>query len=283
MRGQDHTAGLKLNHNATEFCFTMDDDLENSHIPVNYQQFSREGSRIDGSNAAIEAPVTLFVNGESWLTFQCTPIEIKSLAVGFLYNEGFLNSLEEVENIYLCEDKTLIELWLNHQVIKPETWHRSTGCFNGLSTDERDRKSIEPVDTDFKLNTTEVFELIERFMDQQVSRTSSGGIHTSALADGKAIVLQLIDIGRHNTFDKIAGRVLLDKMNIKTPILITTGRISSELVFKAAILRASFLISFRSTSHSAIQLADQWGVTLISGANRSRFNLLSHPERIDTE
>jgi FdhD protein len=257
--------------------------MENSHLPVSYHQITRNGGKSDLINAAIEAPVTLSVNGESWLTFQCTPTEIESLAVGFLYNEGFLHSLEEVESMHLCADKTMIEIWLNHQVTKPDTWHRSTGCFNGLSTDESERKTLEYVHTDQKIDVQEIFKLIDLFMDQQVPRTSSGGIHTSALSDGKVIVLQLIDIGRHNTFDKLAGRILLDDLKVTSPVLITTGRISSELVFKSVIMRTSLLISLRSASQSAISLADQWGVTLISGANRSRFNLLSHPERVNSD
>jgi FdhD protein len=256
--------------------------MEKSHRPVEVQQYSKNGSKTEIINAAIEAPVTLSVNGASWLTFQCTPTEIESLVIGFLYNEGFINSLGEVESMHLCTDKTTIDVWLNHQVTKPETWHRSTGCFNGFSADESERKNLEYLHCDQKVDPQEIFDLIELFIDRQVPRTSSGGIHTSALADGKGIVLQLIDIGRHNTFDKLAGRVLLDNLKVNSPTLITTGRISSELVLKSVIMRASMLISLRSASQSAISLANQWGVTLISGANRFRFNLLSHPERVNS-
>lgn len=254
--------------------------MEKSHLPVEVQQFSRYDEKNVVINAAIEAPVTLFVNGASWLTFQCTPTEIESLALGFLYNEGFINSPEEIESMHLCVDGTTIDIWLNHLVEKPETWHRSTGCFNGLSTDERERKTLAYLNSDRLIAPHQVFELIDLFMDQQIPRSTSGGIHTSALADGKIIILQLIDIGRHNTFDKLAGRMLLDDIKVDCPSLITTGRVSSELVIKSVIMRAPLLISLRSASQSAVSLADQWGITLISGANRSRFNLLTHPERV---
>jgi FdhD protein len=254
--------------------------MENSHLPVDYFQISREGVTKDQLNAAVESPVTLSVNGESWLTFQCTPTEIESLALGFLYNEGFISSLHEVVNTHLCADKTTIDIWLDHQVNKPVMWHRSTGCYNGLSTNVDDRNQLDYIFPTLTMHTKNIFELIDLFMSHQMPRKLSGGIHTSALADGISIVLQLIDIGRHNTFDKIAGRILLDDIRINSPVLITTGRISSELVYKSAIMRSQILISMRSASQSAIALADQLGITIISSANRSRYNVLSHPERV---
>jgi FdhD protein len=117
------------------------------------------------------------------------------------------------------------------------------------------------------------------FESQQLYRTS-GGVHTSALCDGQRIQIVAEDIGRHNTLDKIAGRCLLEGISLPRRILLTTGRISSEMLQKSARLKASIVISRTSPSSLSIELAQKWGITLIGYARRNRFNIYTHPERI---
>ena len=88
------------------------------------------------------------------------------------------------------------------------------------------------------------------------------------------------DIGRHNTLDKIAGDCLLKQFSLTEPALITTGRISSEMVYKAARMRVPLAISLHSISHLAIQAADTLGITLVGRARRSQMDIYSHPERV---
>jgi FdhD protein len=116
--------------------------------------------------------------------------------------------------------------------------------------------------------------------DAQALYHETGGVHTSALTDGKRILLSAEDIGRHNTLDKIAGMCLMQNIWPERRILITTGRVSSEMLQKAVRLGASILISRTSPSSLSIELAEKWGITLIGYARRNRFNLYAHPERI---
>lgn len=249
-------------------------------IPLTYSQYSSEGIKQIQSNIAIESPVSLTVNGEIWLTFQCTPIELEALAVGFLFNEGFLRGLSELENIHICELNDNVDIWLNHAVQKPLSWRRTSGCHGGTSSADLERDRFEPVSDDFTISSNQVFSLMDQFFSKQRPHSESGGVHTSALADGINQLFQIHDIGRHNTFDKISGQILLNKIHVKTPILLTSGRISSDMLQKAVRLRAPLLISMRSASQMAIDLAEKWGITLISGARRERFNLFTHPERV---
>lgn len=249
-------------------------------INYSYQQFTAEGIEVIDSNIAIEAPVSLTVNGQIWLTFQCTLSELEALAVGFLFNEGFIQSMDEVENIHVCANNDNVDVWLTHGVQKPVSWRRTSGCHGGTSSADLARDRFEPVVTNFAMSPDQVFSLMDQFLTDQMPHAKSGGVHTSALADGCTSLFQTRDIGRHNTVDKIAGRILLEKLNVRTPVIITSGRVSSDMLQKAVRLRVPYLISMRSTSHMGINLADEWGITLISGARRGRFNLFSHPERI---
>lgn len=257
--------------------------MNDSHIPTQYLQYTREGSEPFQTNAAIESLVDLTVNGERWITFHCTPVDLEALATGYLFNEGFIDSFSEVENIHLCAQKDNIDLWLNHPVEKPSTWRKTSGCGGGVSAVEIEEDKIEQIAGDLLLSPSQIFELMDQFMTDQLSHAEFGGVHTSALADGGKQLFQVIDIGRHNTIDKITGRILMDHLKIKTPVIITSGRISSDMAQKASRLSVPFLVSMRSVSHLGITLSERYGITLISGARRGRFFLCSHPERLTSD
>lgn len=254
--------------------------MKNTHTTISYFQISRTERKTAQMNVATEASVTLSINGDPWLTLQCTPTELDALAIGYLYNQGFINSLNDVASLRVCDQKDNIDIWLYHPVTKSNPFNRSTGCFSTPGSSDIYLEKLEFVDVDFSLNPDDIFSLIDQFLTRQIPRSKAGGVHTTALADGNKIILELSDIGRHNLFDKIAGQILLDNLVITAPIAITTGRISSEIVQKTVIMRSPFLVSLRSANQKAIDLANMYGVTLIGGASRSCFNLLSHTKRI---
>ncbi len=254
--------------------------MNDSHTPHLCKQFTRENIDVVESNVAFESPVALTVNGQVLVTFHCTPVEFQALAAGFLFNEGFIKSISEIENIHVCSQKDNIDVWLNHAIEKPASWHRTSGCGGGTSSVEFEEDQIDPIQQQVSITPGQIYGLMDQFMTEQPAHSEYGGVHTSALADGETQLFQIIDIGRHNTIDKIAGRILLDQLEITTPILITSGRISSDMVQKAARMRVPFLVSMRSASELGITLAERYGITLISGARRGRFFLFTHSQRI---
>ena len=118
------------------------------------------------------------------------------------------------------------------------------------------------------------------FESQELYR-ETGGVHTSALSDGKRILLSAEDIGRHNTLDKIAGLCVMNNLWPDVRILITTGRISSEMLQKAARLHTPILISRTSPSSLSIEMAQKYGITLIGYARRQRFNVYTNGQRVE--
>jgi FdhD protein len=130
--------------------------------------------------------------------------------------------------------------------------------------------------------TETVGRVVEMLIESQVLYRETGGVHSSALTDGEKIVFIADDIGRHNTLDKIAGLCLMNDVWPETRILITTGRISSEMLQKAARLQAPILISRTSPSSLSIEMAERYGITLIGYARRDRFNVYSNGQRIQS-
>ena len=123
-------------------------------------------------------------------------------------------------------------------------------------------------------------EMVDKLFASQELYRDTGGVHTSALSDGEKVVFSADDIGRHNTLDKIAGMCLMRNVWPKDRILITTGRISSEMLQKAAQLDVPILISRTSPSSLSIEMAQRYGITLIGYARKHRFNVYSNGERV---
>lgn len=251
--------------------------------PIEYLLVENNRSTPQAAEIITEAPVALTVNGEVWLTFMCTPIDLEALAVGFLFNEGLIKSAAEVETVRVCPARDNVDVWLNHAVERPEKWRRTSGCTGGVTAveilDERQLPAAG-LQNGLVISPAQVGDLIELLFESQDLYRQSGGVHTSALSDGQQLLAVGEDIGRHNTLDKLAGRCLMENIQAPRRLLLTTGRISSEMMQKAARLGAAVVISRTSPSSLSIQMAQQLGITLIGYARRNRFRIYTHPERI---
>jgi FdhD protein len=248
---------------------------------IQYERYEFKKWKPYDAETIVESPVSLTVNGEVWLTFMCTPVNLEAMSLGFLYNEGILQSMDEVEDVRVCEHGDNVDVWLNRRVEQPQSWRRTSGCTGGVTAVD----ALARVDISFNSNQPRVpperiGHLVERLFESQELYRETGGVHTSALSDGEKIILVAEDIGRHNTLDKIAGLCLMNNVWPETRILITTGRISSEMLQKAARLQAPILISRTSPSSLSIEMAERYGITLIGYARRDRFNVYSNPQRI---
>jgi FdhD protein len=248
--------------------------------PIRFDQFHAGAWEPVDAETIVEAPVSLSVNGDLWLTFLCTPIDLEAMGVGFLFNEGLIHYREEIASVKVCDSGENIDIWLHQNLKKPENWRRTSGCTGGATAANVEEEPVPELDHHFELTPDQVFSLIEQLFQAQTLYRRSGGVHTSALSDGQKIQIAMEDIGRHNTLDKIAGRSLLGGLEAGPRVLLTTGRISSEMLQKASRMKASIVISRTSPSSLSIQLAERWGITLIGYAHRNRFNVYTHPERL---
>jgi FdhD protein len=246
--------------------------------PVRYIKYSSDGS-FEEKDAAVayETPVTLSVNGETWLTFSCTPYQLEELAAGFLYNERVINSIEEVASMHVCSDSTNIDVWLEHAVTRPAHWTRTSGCsggFTGVSP------SIETIPSSRQFSPDIILENMQQLLRKQDLYHETGGLHCSALSDGENICLVAEDIGRHNTLDKLAGQLLMRKLVLFDRLILTTGRVSSEMLQKSMRMKASVVVSRTSPTSLAVSQAEQAGITLIGYARGSQFLVYTHSVRL---
>jgi len=248
---------------------------------IHYEQYEFKKWKSFDAETIVETPVSLTVNGIVWITFMCTPINLEALAVGFLYNEGIIEKMEEVEDVRVCEHGDNVDVWLNHAAEQPTSWRRTSGCTGGVTAvDLLAKPNISLSGNGIRVKPETIGHLVEMLFEAQSLYRETGGVHTSALSDGEKIMISAEDIGRHNTLDKIAGLCLMNNIWPTTRILISTGRISSEMLQKAARLEAPILISRTSPSSLSIEMAERYGITLIGYARKHRFNVYTNSYRV---
>jgi len=252
-----------------------------SRKAIEYDRFEFQKWEHFNAETIVETPVSLTVNGQVWITFMCTPIHLEELAVGFLFNEGIVKSMDDVADVRLCEHGDNVDVWLNFDAEQPSNWRRTSGCTGGVTAvDLLAKPNVNFAENSFKVQPEAVMNLVDKLFASQELYRNTGGVHTSALSDGEKIIAAMDDIGRHNTLDKIAGLCLIKKIGLEKRMLITTGRISSEMLQKAAQLNAPILISRTSPSSLSIEMAQRYGITLIGYARKHRFNVYSNGERV---
>jgi FdhD protein len=253
--------------------------------PIRYYRYSKTGKWESlAARVITETAVSLTVNGETWLSFNCTPTGLDALAVGFLFNEGLIEAREEIAIVDVCQQETNVDIWLHHPIAQPTRWRRTSGCTGGVTSvpdiEPGEVLATLPVSAGPLLDPDLLLGCMEQLLQIQELYRAVRGVHCSALSDGRQILAHAEDIGRHNTLDKLAGQVLLEDLRADPVVILTTGRVSSEMLQKSARLGASAVVSRTSPTSQSIALADPLGITLAGYARRNQMLVYTHTERL---
>jgi FdhD protein len=240
-------------------------------------RFSDEGWVRTSVRVPSEMGLTIYVNRQELVTILCTPTKLNCLVLGFLYSEGIISGTGDVASMRVCEEESLADVMLSNPEYKLPTLRTLTsGCGGGVAFITRGQR----VDSSLVVSPREVLSLLKQLQEQMALYRLCGGVHASALSDTKNLLVVAEDIGRHNTLDKIQGECLLRGLSIKDGLLLSTGRISSEMLLKAAKMQTPVVISRTSPTERAISLARDLGIALVGYARGSRLSVYSHPERL---
>lgn len=230
-----------------------------------------------------ELPLTIYINDQELVTILCTPEKLSYLVTGFLYSEGIISNPQEVAYMRVCPEDAMAEVRLHRANFQPPKRRTLTsGCGGGQSFQDMG-KGLAPVESELTLTKEQVIGLIRKLQEACGIPRLCGGLHTSVLSDGDNLLVVAQDIGRHNTLDRIIGQCLLLGIPTRDRVLSTTGRLSSEMVIKAARMRTPIVISRSSPTDYAVALAERMNLTLIGYARGNRFSIYSHPARIKPE
>lgn len=224
-----------------------------------------------------EIALAISINRKELVTILCTPTKLNCLVLGFLYAEGIISCMDDVASMRVCEEEALVEVMLSDAEYELPTQRILTsGCGGGATFKTKGQE----VHSDLVTTPEEVLALMKKLQEQMDLYRLCGGLHTSSLSDTRDLLIVAEDIGRHNTVDKIQGECLLRGLPTRDRLLLSTGRVSSEILLKAARMSAPVVVSRHSPTGSSVSLARDLGITLVGHARGNSMSVYSHPERL---
>jgi FdhD protein len=225
-----------------------------------------------------EFPLTLTVNGRELATLVASPHALNFLVAGFLRLQGFVSTLDDFEMFSVCQDFGAANVRIKGELperLKPVL---TSGCGTGISFSMPTALPAAVVSRSY--TPDQVFSLMELLGKEADRYRSHGGIHSAAVGDGERMILYAEDLGRHNTLDRIAGEALFKQIPLEGLMLVTSGRVSTEMAAKAAQLGISLIASRTSPTDMAVRLCSDAGITLIGYLRGGRFQVYCHHERL---
>jgi FdhD protein len=222
-----------------------------------------------------ESPLTLYVDSREIVTLMTIGAHPEALALGYLRNQRFVDRLEQIKSVTVNHHTESVQVTTRDGI---EGWDEklkrrtvTTGCGQGtvFSCTLDNLYSIRLPAVSVKQST--IYALLNNISDQNTIYRRSGAVHGCALCEGAESLMYTEDVGRHNAADAISGYMWLDDISGSGKIFYTTGRLTSEIVMKAAHMGIAVLLSRSGVTHMGLELAQELGVTMIARAKGRHF------------
>jgi FdhD protein len=235
---------------------------------VHVLRVSKDGFRRVRVAVVREIPLTVFLNDREIITLLCTGSHPESLAVGFLRSEGLLQQRRNLKSVVADEELRTVRVYssesseMAEQLLGKRTI--TSGCGKGtLFYSVLDSLQSKPLENQLTIRADQVRRLMTDLHRRSELYRRSRGVHNCALANTERILLFRADIGRHNAVDMILGECFLNDVPTEDKILVTTGRITSEILIKAAKMHIPMLISRSAATGLSLQLAESLNMAVI--------------------
>jgi len=247
------------------------------------QRVTRDGKRDAEDLVTAEFPLTIILNNRELVTLLCSPSELDYLAIGFLSSEGLLKGKDEIKKVVVDDVRGVVRVETTKEEKElADLFKRfiTSGCGRGASFYSAADIQQTKVESKITISAAEIFSLVKEFQHRSLTYRATGGVHSAALCDAKSILLFSEDIGRHNAVDKIFGRCILQGIPTDNHIILTSGRISSEILFKVAKRNIPVLVSISAPTNLGVKLAADLGITLIGFVRGEKMNAYANSWRI---
>ena len=235
-----------------------------------------------------EHPLTLYVDKREILTLMTLGAAPEALAIGYLRNQRLLDSIEDIVSVQVDWDVNAVVINTRSGLkdLEAKLGKRTTtsGCGQGtVFGDLMDEIDSVRLPADAMLTRATLYALLDRVRVHETIYKQAGAVHGCALAtnmNGASEILYFVeDVGRHNAVDAIAGRMWLDRVDGGDKIFYTTGRLTSEMVIKAAQMGIPFLVSRSGLTQMGYEIAQKVGITMIGRATNRHYLLFTGAQR----
>lgn len=238
---------------------------------------------------AEETSLHIFLNKTHYGAILCSPDQLKEMVVGHLLSEGLLKSTAEIDDLVLKKDgKCLVKLKpdidAEQRIAKSQHLARlvvSACGYPDYSPLSEAISSLPKLYMTPTVNAAVVYQSVLQLNTIAEQFRKTGGVHAAALysQDGKLVALAE-DVGRHNAVDKVIGVGATKNMDFRNLFLALSGRLSGDIVLKAARMKLPIIASLAAAISSGLEAAQLTGITLVGFARAKRMNVYTYPERI---
>jgi formate dehydrogenase accessory protein FdhD len=236
---------------------------------------------------AEEVPLKITVNNDYAFVIWSSPSQYKELAVGHLYAEDILKSIDEIEQITVneaenvCHVQFKLAVNLDERMENRRRGARIVPLIKASKSAYQHDDKLATVNSPLKVKAQTIFDAINLMNEKATGFTKTGGLHDSGIfkADG-AMVAFSEDVGRHNTVDKVIGEGLLKRLNFAECFMVITGRVPGDMIYKAAKVGLPIVASVAAVLNSGVSSAEKAGITLVGFVRGKRMNVYTSPERI---
>lgn len=219
-----------------------------------------------------EQPLTIYVNGEKFLTLLCSPMMLEALVIGYLWMEKVIADRDDVVALEVSVVDGRADVTLAAPVTLPTERILTSGCGGGI-TFRIDHRLFPRLRSSVVVRPAQLAQGMKQLFQAAEHYQRSRGIHGAALSDGERLLVVAEDVGRHNAVDKVKGQALLSGIDTRDRILLSTGRVSSEMLLKAARMGVPVVASRTSPTEMAVALAEQLNITVCGYVRPDGLNL----------
>lgn len=261
-------------------------EIQISRIDLSAQKIEQRRDLV-----AEESPLHIFLNQTHYVTILCSPSQLEELSIGHLLSEGVLKTLDEIREVRLerdgkCRVRTGPGIDMEKRISISQPFARLILSACGSPdywplSKLIDRINLPKVPLGLTVEARVILESVRRLNVLGVTFRKTGGVHIATLysRDGELMVLAE-DVGRHNAVDKVLGAGVLKKLDFQICFLASSGRLTGDIVLKAARMRIPVVASLTAAIDSGVEAAQRTGITLIGFARGKRMNVYTYPERI---
>jgi FdhD protein len=222
-------------------------------LNVTDREFKKQNDQL-----ALETKVEVVLNQKKIMDLIAMPALVKEMAIGYLVSMGYID--EQNDDLETCK--------------------LSLGTVE-VCTKAKATEVMKTEDADLRVTNIDVIRLLAKFNEKSILYMDTGIAHRAAIATKKEILFFAEDINRLSAIDKVAGLCFFDqKKQIEALILISSGKITSEVVAKAGVLKLKIIVSRTGVTAQAAALAQEKDITLVGFARKKRFNIYTGEKRI---
>ena len=234
---------------------------------------------------AEEFPLTIYVNDVEFATMVCSPDHLEELVLGFLASEGAVRKYNDIDSIRLDDHGGFCHVKLNREIPTDHFNYskRVLGSCCGKSRQFYFQNDADTAKVSLSKTTLTPAQCITLMKDMQATSTifkQTGGIHNASIGSPAEMIVHRGDIGRHNALDKLYGHCIRHRIPVRDKVLVFSGRISSEVLTKAAKIGVGIVLSKSAPTNLAIKLAEDLNITAAGFIRGDSFNVYTHPWRI---